>query len=244
MKSPVILLILILLCFFTCGCTQAPAPVAVPPSPGVTPITLSSADPNATFTYDPGVLVVSFHAESAQKMDLAFSNLSRGYGAATQFLTSGPYAGSVAFQAPANDTYQLNISGTGPWTATVAPLVTSSPLKAPVNLSGSGTLVSPVFYLERGDYFFTRNETGIASPYYFLQYVNGTSLMDATNTFVQPGFGELSTHPFVVVTIPENGTYYVSVLSRNNPGNWAVSIEPVPKLPPMGPGPEIFPQTP
>jgi len=244
MKSPVILLILILLCLAACGCTQAPAPAAVPASPGPTPaITLSSEKPNATFSLDPGVIVVSFRADGAQKMEFDFSNLSQGYEAATRFSTSGPYAGSVAFQAPVKDTYRLNISGSSTWTAEVAPLVTTSPLKAPVNLSGTGTQVTPVFYLECGEYFFSRNETGIASPYYFLQYVNGSSLMDANNTFVQPGFGELSPHTFVIVTIPENGTYYLSVLSRNNPGHWAASLSPVPKIPPLGPGPAVYPHT-
>jgi len=176
-------------------------------------------------------------------MELYFSNQSLGYGAGTRFATSGPYAGSVAYQTPAKDTYHLNISGSGPWTAEVAPLVATNPLKAPVNLSGTGTQVTPVFYLERGEYIFSRNETGIASPYYFLQYVNGSSLMDANNTVVQPGFGELSPHTFVIVTIPENGTYYLSVLSRNNPGNWAATLSPVPKIPSMGPGPAVYPTT-
>jgi hypothetical protein len=201
---------------------------------------LSDSHPNTTFSHDPGVIVVSFWTDGAQKMELDFSNVSQGYVAATQFTTSGPYAGSVAFQAPVKDTYQLNISGSGRWTAEVTPLVTTNPLKAPVNLSGSGTVVTPVFSLEKGEYFFSRNETGLASPYYFLYYVNGTPLMDANNSYIQPGFGERSSHPFVFVTVPESGTFYLSVLGRNNPGNWSVSLSLVPKLPPMGPGPEIY----
>jgi len=245
MKSPVILLLCILLCLATCGCTQAPQPAAVPTSPGTIPsITLSSASPNATFSLDPGVIVVSFRAESAQDMELYLSNLTQGYGEGTRFLTNGPYAGSVAYQVPAKDTYHLNISGTGPWTATVAPLVTTSPLKAPVNLSGTGTQVTPVFSLEKGEYFFTRNETGLASPIYQLFFVNGSPLMDANGTFSQPYFGTLSPHPFVFVTIPENGTYYLSALSRNNPGGWSVSLSPVPKIPHMGPGPAVYPTAP
>lgn len=244
MKSLVILFILILLCLAACGCTQAPKPAAVPTTPGATPaITLSSEKPNASFTLDPGVIVVSFRADSAETMDLYLSNQSQGYGEGTHFLTSGPYAGSVAYQVPAKDTYQLTISASGPWTARVAPLVTANPLKAPVNLSGTGTQVSPVFSLERGEYIFSRNETGLDSPYYFLQYVNGSPLMNANNTFVQPGFTSISPDPFVFVTIPENGTYYLSALSRHNPGGWSVSISPVPKLPPMGPGPALYPTT-
>ncbi len=244
MKSPLILFILILLCIFACGCTQAPQPAAVP-TPVATPaIILSSENPNATFSLDPGVIVVSFRADNAQTMDLYFSNLSQGYGEGTHFLTNGPYAGSVAYQAPVKDTYQLNISGTGPWTAAVAPLVTTGPLKAPVNLSGTGTQVTPVFSLEKGEYFFERNETGLDSPMYQLFFVNGSPLMDANGTFSQPYFGTLSPHPFVFVTIPENGTYYLSALSRNNPGGWSVSIAPVPKIPQMGPGPAVYPTTP
>jgi hypothetical protein len=173
-------------------------------------------------------------------MELDFSNVSQGYVAATQFTTSGPYAGSVAFQAPVKDLYQLNISSNGRWTAEATPLMTTNPLTVPVNLSGSGTMVTHVFSLETGEYFFSRNETGLASPYYFLYYVNGTPLMDANNSYIQPGFGELSPHPFVFVTVPESGTFYLIALGRNNPCNWSVSISSVPKLPPMGPGPEIY----
>lgn len=245
MKSLLPFLILLLLCLAACGCTQAPLPAAAPASSGAAPaITLSSEHPNATLSLDPGVIVVSFKAERAQDMNLYLSNQSQGYGEGTRFLTSGPYAGSVAYQIPAKDTYQLNISGTGPWTATVAPLVTASSLKAPVNLSGTGTQVTPVFSLEKGEYFFERNETGIESPLYQLSFVNGSPLMDANGTFSQPYFGTLSPHPFVFVTIPENGTYYLSVLSRNNPGGWSVSISPVPKLPQMGPGPALHVNTP
>ena len=242
MKAIISVTILLLLLILACGCTgKTPAvPATITPmvEPGLT--TLSDSHPNATFSHDPAVIVVSFRTDGAQKMELDFSNLSQGYQAATQFTTSGPFAGSVAFQAPAKDTYQLNISGSGRWTADVTPLVTTNPLIAPVNLSGSGTQVTPVFFLEKGEYFFSRNETGLASPYYFLYYVNGTPLMDANNSYIQPGFGALSPHTFVFVTIPESGTFYLSTLGRNNPGNWSVSISPVPQLPPMGPGPEIY----
>lgn len=243
MKAFIVTTLLLIICILACGCTGSmPAvPATLTPAGGSDHITLSDSHPNATFSHDAGVIVVSFRTDGAQTMDLGFSNLSQGYGAATHFSTSGPFAGSVAFQAPVKDTYQLNISSSGRWTAEAATLVSASPLKAPVNLSGSGTLVTPVFSLEKGEYFLTRNETGLDSPYYFLYYVNGTPLMDANNSFVQPGFGALSPHPFVFVTIPENATFYLSVLGRNNPGSWSVSISPVPKIPPMGPGPVIYP---
>ena len=185
------------------------------------------------------VLVVSFRTEGAQKMEVDFFNLSGGYGAGDVFSTTGPYAGSVALPVPVKDTYHLNISGSGRWTAETAPLVTTSPLKVPVNLSGTGTQVTPVFYLERGEYFFERNVTGENSPYFFLWYANGTPLMDANNTYIQPAFGALSPRPFSIISIPENGTYFLNVLGRYNPGSWAVSITPVPKIQ-LGPGPEIY----
>jgi hypothetical protein len=244
MKITIFLTILLLLCLVSCGCTQAPAPAA--PSATVAPVqtlSLSSDNPNATFAHEPGVIVVSFQADSAQKMELDFSNLSQGYGEATELSTTGPYAGSVSFQVPARDTYNLNVTSTGRWTAAVAPLQIANPLKAPVNLSGTGTQVTPVFYLERGEYIFERNVTGLDSPYYFLGYSNGTPLMDTSNTYIQPAFGALSPHPFMFITIPENGTYYLNVLGRNNPGGWSVSISPAPQLPPMGPGPVIPPLT-
>jgi hypothetical protein len=249
MKFPAFLFILLLICVISCGCTQAPAP-AVPlqtvaatspatPSPGIPAIALSPGTPNATFPLDPGVVVVLFRTDSDGRMDFYFSNQSQGYGEGTSFVTSGPYAGSVAFQAPVKDTYQLAVSGNGNWTGKTVPLVTTDPEKAPVNLSGSGTVVTPVFFLEKGEYFFQRNETGIASPIYQLQFANGSPLMDANNTHVQPFFGELSPHPFIFVTIPENGTYFLSALCRYNPGNWSASIRAVPPIPHMGPGPAM-----
>jgi len=242
MKAIICTMILLIVCILACGCTgktpAVPATVTTAEETGL--IKLSDSNPNASFSYDPGVIIVSFRTESAEKIDMEFSNLSQGYWEGTHLTTSGLFAGSVAYQAPEKDRYQLNITGSGRWTADVTPLVTTNPLKAPVNLSGSGTQVTPVFSLEKGEYFFSRNETGLASPYYFLYYVNGTPLMDANNSYIQPGFGALSPHPFVFVTVPESGTFYLSTLGRNNPGNWSVSISPVPKLPPMGPGPEIY----
>jgi hypothetical protein len=178
-------------------------------------------------------------------MEFSFSPRgNESYGAATELTTSSPYSGSVAFQVPAKGTYILNITGTGRWTAGAAPLVTANPLEAPVNLSGAGTQVTPVFSLEKGEYIFERNTTGLSSPYYFLQFANGSPLMDANNSYPQPGFGALSPHPFVLVTIPENGIYYLTALGRDNPGPWSVTISPVPKIPAMGPGPVILPKTP
>ena len=242
MKALIPTTFFLILCILACGCTgTTPAvPATVTPLVEPGPATLSDSHPNVTFSHDPGVIVVSFRTDSAQKMDLTFSNASQGYQAGTQITTSGPFAGSAAFQVPVKAVYQLNISGSGAWTAEVSPLVTTSPLKAPVNLSGSGTMVTPVFSLEKGEYFFSRNETALASPYFFLYYVNGTPLMDANNSYVQPGFGALSPDPFKIVTVPENGTFYLGALGRNNPGSWSVSLSPVPRLPPMGPGPEVF----
>jgi len=242
MRPVICTTILLIVCIIACGCTgKTPAvPAPVTPTEESVLIKLSDSHPNATFSHDPGVIVVSFRTDGAQKMELDFSNLSQGYLAATRFSTSGPYAGSVAFQAPVKDIYQLNISSNGRWTAEATPLMTTNSMTVPVNLSGSGTAVTPVFSLENGEYFFSRNETGLASPDYSLYYVNGTPLMDANNSYIQPGFGALSPHPFMFVTVPESGTFYLSALGRNNPGNWSVSISAVPKLPPMGPGPEIY----
>ncbi|MFA4825142.1 MAG: hypothetical protein WC593_08280 [Methanoregula sp.] len=244
MRAVIYTAILLIVCIIASGCTGKDPAVPTTPTPPVgSDLTkLSDSYPNTTLSLDYGVIVVSFRADSAEKLVFGFSDLSQKYGAATEISTNGPFAGSVAFQAPVKEIYQLNISGSGRWTAEATPLVTTNPLKAPVNLSGSGTQITPVFSLEKGEYFFNRNEIGLASPYYFLYYVNGTPLMDANNSYIQPGFGALSPHPFVFVTVPESGTFYLSVLGRNNPGNWSVSISPVPKLPPMGPGPEIYPR--
>jgi len=243
MRPVICTTILLVICIIACGCTGKTPAVLAPVTPTEEPVlvNLSDSHPDATISRDPGVLLVSFRTDGAQQMELDFSNLSQGYEAGTRISTTGPFAGSVAFQVPIKDTYRLNISSNGRWTAEAAPLVTTNPLTVPVNLSGSGTSVTPVLSLEKGDYIFSRNETGLASPYYFLYYVNGTPLMDVNNSYIQPGFGALSADPFVIVTVHESGTFYLSALGRYNPGNWSVSISAVPQLPPMGPGPEISP---
>jgi hypothetical protein len=101
-------------------------------------------------------------------------------------------------------------------------------------------MVTPAFYLEKGEYIFGRNETMLTSPWFYLQYANGSSLIDPNNTYVQPGFGVASPETFRFVSIPESGTYFLSVYSDKSPNNWSVSIITLPEIPlSLGPGPVI-----
>jgi len=249
MRKLLTIVLVLIVCIFISGCTQQPVtPTTIgaqtgTPATGSIPASLSNARPNVILALDTGVIIVSFHTSGAEKMDVNFGNVSGGYGALYSFSTNAPFDGSLAFQVPQKDQYLLNITSTEGWTAEVTSLKPSFVLKVPVNLSGSGTQVTPFFYLEKGQYFFQRDETGLGSPQYYLWYANGSPLMDANNTFVQPGFGIDSPHPFRFIDIPESGTYFVSTLSRNNPGNWSASISPVPPLPHMGPGPMITQST-
>ncbi|MDK2974298.1 MAG: hypothetical protein PWP08_669 [Methanofollis sp.] len=229
-----ILWIALLLAAFmlVCGCTQqndvphTPIPSATVTPAGSLPAELSSSTPNTTLSLDAGVLLISFHAAGAQEMEIGFSNVSGAYGETESFSTTGPYDGSLVFGVLQKDNYLLNISGTGLWTAEVSQYAPDGVLKAPLNLSGNGTEVPPVLYLEKGQYLFKRNETG-------------SFVMDANNSYVQPGFGELSTETFKFITIPESGDYILSVVARENPASWAASILTAPTLPALRPGPEI-----
>ena len=193
-----------------------------------------------TLSLDPGVIVVSFQTRGAQHMLISFGTMPRGgYGAANEFTTTGPYNGSVAFQVPKKGTYELNISSTGAWTTEVSRLTVKDPLQVPVNLTGAGTVVTPVFYLERGQYIFERNETLFSSPLFFIQHVNGSPLMDPNNTYVQPGFSGISPEPFRFITIPESGYYFMCVLSGKSPDNWSASIVSLSAIPRGNQGPAI-----
>lgn len=236
-----------------CGCTQqgatpettvpttnptTAAPTATTVPAGSLPAELSASSPSASLSLDAGVLLFSFHADGAQKMTVSFANTSGKYAEIDEIPIAGQYDGSFIFQIPQKDEYWLNVTSNGTWTAEASRYVAGEGLKAPLNLTGNGTEVLPTLYLEQGEYIFARNETGTASPFYFLNYVNGSPLMDANNTYVEPGFAELSNETFRIVTVPESGRYILSVVARENPGTWSASILPVPALP-LGPGPEI-----
>lgn len=232
-----------------CGCTQqstapettiaTPTPVETAAPAGSLPAELSSSSPNASLSLDAGVLLLSFHADGAQKMTVTFASVSNEYMASNEIPIAGPYDGTLIFEIPQKDEYWLNISGTGAWTAEASRYVPGESQKVPQNLTGNGTGVAPTLYLEKGQYIFERQQTGLSSPLYLLSYVNASPLMDANNSYVQPGFGEISTETFKFITVPESGDYILSVIARENPSTWAASILPAPTLPAMGPGPEI-----
>jgi hypothetical protein len=200
---------------------------------------LSDTKPNTTLSLAPGVIFVSFQTNGASEMDVGLSAASKEYGAADVFTTNGPFNGSLAYEIPVRDQYLLDITGTGVWTAVVGTENPTASWKVPMNMSGSGTMVTPFFTLEKGQYIFLRSEIGSASPQYYLRYANGSFVMDANNTFSEPRFGEISQSPFRFINVPATGTYFVSTLTDNNPGSWHASILPIPIIPHMGPGPVI-----
>jgi hypothetical protein len=227
-----------------CGCTgtspEMPATTApADPANGAVLAELSVARPDATLALQPRMVVVSFQAEDAQNMTFSFFK-GNNYAEISDLVITGPYTGTLAFGPPDAGEYLLNITGSGRWTAT-ATLPDRAILRAvPVNLSGRGTAVSPLFSLEKGEYIFARDETGLSSPLYGLRFANGSYLMDADNTCVQPCFGMGSAHPFTFIEIPETGTYFLSVQPRSDPHPWNVTISAAPIIPSPGPGPEIL----
>jgi len=174
----------LILCILTCGCTQPPAtpsaetsptaalqtsPIIMAPTtsaPGSAVAVLSDSQPNTTLALNPGVIILSFKTESAQTVSFNFDLFSRnGYGAGGIFYTKGPFFnGSIPLPVPKTDVYMLNISCPGRWTTIVTRLDVENPLKVPVNLSGYGTTVTPVFYLEKGSTYLSEMKPGFSLP--------------------------------------------------------------------------------
>ncbi|MDD5186873.1 MAG: hypothetical protein PHF57_01535 [Methanoregula sp.] len=258
MKTVICTALLLIICLCACGCTGQNAvssasnnqttktPTVLPTAtPGVGPglPTLSTSQPDTMLSLEPGVIVVSFQAKDAQDMHITFlPYYAASSGAPATFSTTGAFNGSVAIKVPQKGDYWVNISSWGgQWTAGISRLSLDTPEKVPLNFTGSGTIVTPAFYLEKGQYIFSRNGTGITTPWYFLNYGNGTVLMNANNTKTQPDFEVNSTQTFRFVTIPESGNYYLQVFAEKNPNPWSVTIITLPIIPlPLGPGPVIL----
>ena len=258
MRRLLCIAMVLVFCIISCGCTQQPAnpsidgkPIStspatpVSPKPG-TPSTsppvaeFSNLRPNATLTLDPGVYILSFQADGPRKMQF----LINGYEdyEEEEVLTSGPFTGALTFGPYKTGEYRLNITGNGSWNAQLTRADIGIPMKVPLNLSGSGTQVTPFFYLEKGLYIFERNVTGIPATEFLLRYSNGSYVMDPGNSYVLPGLGEGSQKTWIFLNITESGIYYMNTQSDKNPWNWTASIIPSPTLPPLGPGPERLPK--
>lgn len=250
-----LLFITIFLIFFiiSCGCIQQPAnpsidgkqmstPTAAPisPVPGTpsngSPIAeFSNVQPNATLTLDPGVYILSFQAIGPQKMQFLINGFEDYE--EDEVLTNGPFTGALTFGPYKTGEYTLHIAGNGSWNAQLSRTDIGTPIKVPVNLSGSGTQVTPFFYLEKGLYIFERNVTSIPTTEFLLRYSNGSFVVDPSNSYVLPGLGEGSPKTWIFLNITESGIYYMNTHSDMNPCNWTASIIPSPTLPPLGPGP-------
>lgn len=248
-----LLIVLVLLC----GCTgtapgpvtpgettPAPAVVTTPASPATETVLaeLSNARPNASVTLAPGAVLLSFQSDADGPRRMFFG-ISEGktYSEGDDLVMSGPNSGSVIFGPPDAAEYQLTGSGSGTWTAKLTRVDSTHPLNAPVNLSGNGAYVSPLISLEKGEYIFSRDETGYSTPLFEFRYANGSAVMNADNTCALPCPDKGLTNPFVIIAIPETGSYLLSVIPRDIPHAWNVSISAVPAIPAMGPGPAILP---
>ena len=238
---------MLIICLLVCGCTgEKPAssetknpafetpdiPVNTSPSAVLIPATLSDRHLGTTIFTVPGVIVVSFQAKDPQDMHIALhSRTSSRCSALSAISMTGPYNGSVAFRIPRQDEFNLNITGSENWTVDFSSLTAESPQKVPLNFSGSGTTVTTVFYLEKGQYILKRNVTGKAALWSFLDYGNGTTLMDQKNSYVQPGFGANTSDTFRTISIPESGNYFLQVFSDRSPNPWFVYLDKLAEIP-------------
>lgn len=252
MKTFLLLGLILMISITTCGCTQqtsvpsvesTPSPTVntdVPASQtGLSSAMLSNDHPNISLPLEPGILLVSFDAAGPQVMHVN-QECSQSWSGSAEVRTTSPFSGILAFGVPEKDTCDVNISGSGTWTAELSMMDMSNPLEIPVNLSGSGTSVSPAFILEKGQYIFQREETGEVSPRYEIMLANGSFLMDANQTFVQPAFERFSNETFRIIDIPQSGTYFLNAFAlEEDPNPWNASIIPLPAVPSMGPGPAI-----
>jgi len=238
MKLFHVLCLLVILGITTLGSVQA---VTVTPAPATkdTLATLSNEQPDVSLPMDPGVYLISFQAFEPQRLSYTQTTKDAGVGS-SELIIDSPYNGSIAFGIYKPNECTINITSTGTWAAQVTRYDLANPLTPPVNLSGTGTAVSAPFTLEKGEYIVQRNEIENPQPLYQLMCSNGSYFMDPTNSFVLPGFMEFSKDTFKIITVPETGTYYLSVINmEKNPMAWNVSISSVPPPPVMGPGPAI-----
>lgn len=258
MKRLFCIAIFLVFCLLSCGCIQQPGipstgektmstPAAAPVSttPGTPPTGSSIAEfsnvrPNATLTLDPGVYILSFQAAGPGKMQFLIDGFEDDE--EEEVITNGPFTGALTFGPYKTSQYTLHITGNGSWVAQLTRATVGTPMKVPVNLSGSGTQVTPFFYLEKGQYIFERNVTSIPTTEFLLRYSNGSFVMDPTNSYVLPGLGVGSPKTWIFLNITEPGIYYMNTYADMNPSNWTASIIPSPTLPPLGPGPAREPK--
>jgi len=247
--------LLLIVLILVCGCTgvspnKAASPVQTPAvsaaattpagSAGTVLAEISSTAPNTSLSLTPGPVVIAFQADGPQFMSFSITEGNgTTYYAGEEIIMDGPYAGSVLFGPSDTAEYEFNVTSNGTWTARIISLDSTHPLSAPVNLSGDGAMATPFFTLEKGEYIFSRNETGFSSPLYELRFANGSVVMNADNECVLPCLRIDSPQTFTIITIPETGTYVINVISRHNPNLWAASISAVPVVPAMGPGPVL-----
>jgi len=252
MRRLLFIAMFLVFCIISCGCTQqsgtpstdgkqisTPTAAPISPTPGTqstgSPIAkFSNVQPNATLTLDPGVYILSFHADDPQKMQFLINGFEDYE--EEEVLTNGPFNGALTFGPYITGKYTLHVAGNGSWTAQLTRAAMGTPLKVPLNLSGSGTQVTPFFYLEKGQYIFERNVTTIPATEFLLRYSNGSFVMDPSNSYVLPGLGVGSPKTWILLNITESGIYYMNTYSDKNPYNWTASIISSPPFHPLDPG--------
>ena len=247
--------LIILVGLLVCGCMAQP----VLPSPskstdgtyasettlsalllGTEIVTLDTTHQSANLSLDPGAYILSIQAQDAVdifiKLKWVGMDSPLNFEDFGTFHTTGPGNGSVRLVALKKGEYQLLLitseiinPGEKRWTAVFAPLPVDTSLKAPIHLSGTGSMVSPAFYLASGEYIFERDVTLHDSPLFSLSYLNGSILGDKNGTF-QPWFGRNdaeSRKSSTSVTIPESGLYFLRAYCSFSPHNWTASIIPL-----------------
>lgn len=246
-------ILLLIVLVLACGCTgtqpenvtpapSAPAPAATMtvPADGSVLAELSDARPNTSLQLVPGAVVFSFKADGPQVMDVSLmEGTGTVYSEMTEMAITGPFSGSLVFGPPDTAAYRFNVTGNGTWTGRLAVPDCTHPLSAPVNMSGTGVAVSPCLALEKGAYIFDRNGSGFPAPVFELRFANGSVVLDAANTCALPCLGPGAPRQFAIMEVPAEDSYFLSIIPRESPSPWNVSISAVPAIPQMGPGPAL-----
>ncbi len=200
--------------------------------------TLDPARQNLTLSLDPGVYVLAIQAENAIGLDVMLTRPGEktpvNFENFGTFISEGPVNGSMTIRTTEKGEYVLHAetlpgehTGEQKWTARLCPLPRDPSLKIPLTFFGNGTMVTPMFALDKGEYQVNRTGNQRNFPLFALCYANGSAMTREFET-VHPYFGHAfddNPNMSTSVSIPESGYYFLTSYA-GNPQEWTITIIP------------------